>query len=108
MDIEGITKYIREKLYANYTVIVCLKDYQLHSFRSKISLPIMDTTMDEIYPNKLNLVNFSLDSGFQYKNYIFLTGKLQETFKSISYFSFLIKAGYPSFPFSHFLNCDTS
>lgn len=74
-DIEGITKYIREKLYANYTVIVCLKDYQLHSFRSKISLPIMDTTMDEIYPNKLNLVNFSLDSGFQYKNYIFLTGR---------------------------------
>ena len=74
-DIEGITKYIREKLYANYTVIVCLKDYQLHSFRSKISLPTMDTTMDEIYPNKLNLVNFSLDSGFQYKNYIFLTGR---------------------------------
>ena len=60
-DIEGITKYIRERLYANYTVIVCLKDYQLHSFRSKISLPIMDTTMDEIYSNKLNLVNFSLD-----------------------------------------------
>ena len=74
-DIEGITKYIREKLYANYTVVVCLKDYQLHSFRSKISLPIMDTTMDEIYTNKLNLVNFSLDSGFQYKNYIFLTGR---------------------------------
>ena len=79
-DIEGIIKYIREKLYANYTVIVCLKDYQLHSFRSKISLPIMDTTMDEIYPNKLNLVNFSLDSGFQYKNYIFLTGR--ELFKN--------------------------
>ena len=74
-DIEGITKYIREKLYANYTVIVCLKDYQLHSFRSKINLPIMDTTMDEIYLNKLNLVSFSLDSGFQYKNYIFLTGR---------------------------------
>ena len=79
-DIEGITKYIREKLYANYTVIVCLKDYQLHSFRSKISLPIMDTTMEEIYPNKLNLVSFGLDSGFQYKNYIFLTGR--ELFKN--------------------------
>ena len=79
-DIEGITKYIREKLYANYTVIVCLKDYQLHSFRSKISLPVMDTTMDEIYPNKLNLVSFGLDSGFQYKNYIFLTGR--ELFKN--------------------------
>ena len=79
-DIEGITKYIREKLYANYTVIVCLKDYQLHSFRSKISLPVMDTTMDEIYPNKLNLVLFGLDSGFQYKNYIFLTGR--ELFKN--------------------------
>lgn len=79
-DIEGITKYIREKLYANYTVIVCLKDYQLHSFRSKISLPIMDTTMYEIYPNKLNLVSFGLDSGFQYKNYIFLTGR--ELFKN--------------------------
>ena len=79
-DIEGITKYIREKLYSNFTVIVCLKDYQLHSFRSKISLPIMDTTMDEIYPNKLNLVSFSLDSGFQYKNYIFLSGR--ELFKN--------------------------
>ena len=79
-DIEGITKYIREKLYANYTVIVCLKDYQLHSFRSKISLPIMDTTMDEVYPNKLNLVSFGLESGFQYKNYIFLTGR--ELFKN--------------------------
>ena len=79
-DIDSITKFIREKLYNNYTVIVCLKDYQLHSFRSKISIPLVDTTIEQIYINKLNLVSFNLSSGFSYKNYIFLTSK--ELFKS--------------------------
>ena len=79
-NIEAITKFIREKLYNNYTVVVCLKDYQAISFQKKINLPCVVTTFDEVYDNKLNLVSFEMMEGFSYKNYIFLTAK--ELFKS--------------------------
>ena len=79
-NIEAITKFIREKLYSNYTVVVCLKDYQAISFQKKINLPCVVTTFDEVYDNKLNLVSFEMMEGFSYKNYIFLTAK--ELFKS--------------------------
>ena len=79
-NIEAITKFIREKLYSNYTVVVCLKDYQAISFQKKINLPCVVTTFDEVYDNKLNLVSFEMMEGFSYRNYIFLTAK--ELFKS--------------------------
>ncbi len=79
-DIDSIVKYIREMLYKNYTVIVCLKSYQLNSFRRKINLPLVDSSLDNIYEKQLNLVEFEMSKGFVYKNIVFLTAR--ELFKS--------------------------
>ena len=74
-NIEVIQKYLRENLDFGYTIIICLKDYQIKSFVKHLNVPYLLTDIDNIYSEKINIVNYEINHGFIYKNYIYLSAR---------------------------------
>lgn len=74
-NIEVIQKYLRENLDFGYTIIICLKEYQIKSFIKYLNVPYLLTNIDNIYNGKVNIVNYEINCGFIYKNYIYLSAK---------------------------------
>ena len=72
-NIEIINKYIDENIYMNKTIIIALKDYQIKSFTKFINHNYIITDYKNILDNQVNIINFPMNKGFIYKNYIILT-----------------------------------
>ena len=47
--------------------------YQQKNLINKIKLPSISTTLENIISAKINYISLDMESGFIYKNYIFLT-----------------------------------
>ena len=74
-NIDLIKEYINSNLKKGKTVVICLKDYQIKSFLKFIDIDYVKSTLDNLTPVKLNIINLPLSSGFIYSDYIFLTEK---------------------------------
>ena len=74
-DLDAIKKFILTNLNNNKTVIICLKKYQLDSLCKHLNLSTVYTDFTNITLNAVNLVNFDMNEGFIFNNYIFLTAK---------------------------------
>ena len=72
-NIEAIEKYLKDELSNEKTIIISLKEYQQKSLINKIKLPSVTTTLENIVPTHINYISLDMESGFVYKNYIFLT-----------------------------------
>lgn len=72
-NIDSIQKYLRDNLELGYTIVICLKDYQIKSFTKHLILPYVLTDIDNIFDGKINIVNYEMNNGFAHKNYIYLT-----------------------------------
>ena len=72
-DIESIKKYLQEKLSLGRTIIIFLKKHQIKSFISYIDLPNIITDENNIFKDRINIINKELLEGFEYNNYIVLT-----------------------------------
>ncbi len=70
---EAVEKFISKKLSQQKTVIICLRDYQLRTIQKHLHFKVIETTLDNIYENQINLVNFEMTKGFEYHNYVFIT-----------------------------------
>jgi len=81
-DVENaslINDYIRKCLNENKTVIICLKEYQIKNIIKILNMNFVETTIDNIFLNKVNIVNFDMTEGFIYSDYVFLSQR--EIFK---------------------------
>lgn len=74
-----INDYIRKCLNENKTVIICLKEYQIKNIIKILNMKFVETTIDNIFLNKVNIVNFDMTEGFIYSDYVFLSQR--EIFK---------------------------
>lgn len=74
-NIELIKKYLKENLELGYTIIICLKSYQINSFVKHLNIPYVLTTDDDIYNGKINIINSEINHGFIYDKYIYLSAK---------------------------------
>ena len=74
-NIEVIHKYLKESLDFGYTIIICLKDYQIKSFIKHLTVPYVLTDKDNIILERVNIINYEINHGFVYKNYIYLSSK---------------------------------
>jgi len=74
-NIEVIQKYLKENLDLGYTIIVCLKEYQIKNFIKHINLPYLLTDIDNVYDEKLNIINYEINHGFIYKKNIYLSAR---------------------------------
>lgn len=70
-NMEMIEGYFQKN--KNKTIIICLKKNQINAFSRNIENPYIITNINEIKKNVINLVEFELQNGFEYEDYIFLT-----------------------------------
>ena len=78
-DISLINNFIRNNIDNKKTIIICLKKYQIKSIIKHLNMKIVETNLDSIQLNKVNIVEKDLNNGFIYKDFIFLTAN--ELFK---------------------------
>ncbi len=79
-DISNINDFIRKKISDNYTVLICLKKYQLRKILSFLNMKVVESSLDSININQVNMIDAELNQGFIYNNLIVLTAN--ELFKN--------------------------
>ena len=72
-NIEAIDAFFANK--DKKTIIVCLKEYQIKSLTKNIKSHYLITNINEIIEGQVNIVNFELEEGFVFGNYIIISAK---------------------------------
>ena len=78
-DSDRINEYVRKRIEDKYTVLICLKKYQLRKILSILNMKVFDTDLDNIYMNSVNMIEAEFNQGFIYDNLVVLTAN--ELFK---------------------------
>ncbi len=71
---EKINEFIRDKISNDYTVLICLKKYQLRKILNILNMKIVESSLDNIILNQVNLVDSEISQGFIYNKIVILTG----------------------------------
>lgn len=74
-DIEAIHQYLRKAIESHKTVVICLSSIQIEHLIPKLTLPYLLVEEDHIVLNQINLVDKTLNEGFIYEDYIFISQK---------------------------------
>ncbi|MBE6157716.1 MAG: transcription-repair coupling factor [Firmicutes bacterium] len=72
-DSEKINAFIRKCISNDKTVVICLNKYQIRNIIKVLNMKICETTIDNIYENCVNIVEYKINSGFIYDKYVFLS-----------------------------------
>ena len=78
-NITRIESFLREAISNNKTVVMCLKKHQINAITKHLNVPYVLTNEQKVKENKINIIEKSLDKGYMYDKYIFITEK--ELFK---------------------------
>ncbi len=78
-NIDLINLFISNSIKNSKTVVIALKERALNNFKKKIQFNYVEKSIDDIKEGSINLVNFDMNEGFSYQNYVFITQK--ELFK---------------------------
>lgn len=78
-DADRINEYIRKRIEDKYTVLICLKKYQLRKILSILNMKVVESTIDSISSNSVNMIEAEFNQGFIYDNLVVLTSN--ELFK---------------------------
>ena len=79
-NVDSINDYINNSIRKNKTIILCVNKYQYRSLYKFLNMKVYETDINNIHDGGVNLITFSLNKGFIYKNYVFITSN--ELFKS--------------------------
>lgn len=93
-DIHLIESYIQKNIREGYTICICVPKIKFKNIKQYLKTTFYETTIDQIKPNCVNLIDFQLDSGFQYAHYIFISSK--ELFKETPKNKYKTKLKYTS------------
>ncbi len=72
-NIIKINEYIKEKINNKKTVIVALTKKQLNKLSKSLDKGYIFTDEDNIFENKVNLIDKNMNEGFVYDQYVFLS-----------------------------------
>ena len=72
-DANIINNFIRKAINDGKTVVLCLKKYQIFSAMKFLNMKIVESDINSIVKNQVNIVSYPINCGFIYKNYVFLT-----------------------------------
>ena len=78
-DSERINEFIRKSIDDKYTVLICLKKYQLRKILSILNMKVVDTSLNNIILNNVNMIEAEFNQGFIYNDMVVLTSN--ELFK---------------------------
>ena len=74
-NVEKINMFIREKISDGFTVLICLKSFQLRKILTSLNMKVVESTFDSIALNQVNLVEAELNSGFECDKVVVLSTK---------------------------------
>ena len=72
-NIDAIENYLLS--HQDKTIVLTLKDYQIRSLTKNLKIPFVITKPDNIFINKINIIELELEEGFSYQNMIIITDK---------------------------------
>ena len=72
-DVDTINDYINKAIYNNKTVVICVNKYQFRSLYKFLNMKTYESSIDNIHMKGVNIVDFSLNKGFIYKDFVFIT-----------------------------------
>lgn len=93
-DIHLIDSYINKKLNNGYTICICVSKNKFKNIKKYLQSSFFETSIDAVKNNAINLIDFNLEGGFQYKDYIFISSK--ELFKENNKKKYKTKLKYTS------------
>ncbi len=70
---ESINKYINNSINSGKTVLICLKKFQIKSILKHLNMNVFETSFENIYKGKVNLIEGEYNQGFVYLDIVFLT-----------------------------------
>ena len=70
---ESINKYINNSINSGKTVLICLKKFQIKSILKHLNMNAFETSFENIYKGKVNLIEGEYSQGFVFLDYVFLT-----------------------------------
>ena len=70
---ESINKYINNSINSGKTVLICLKKFQIKSISKHLNMNAFETSFENIYKGKVNLIEGEYSQGFVFLDYVFLT-----------------------------------
>ena len=79
---EKINDFINHSIHNHKTVLICVKNYQFKNLYKFLNMKVYETDLKHIHVDGVNLVDSSINQGFIYNNFIFITGN--ELFNTVS------------------------
>ncbi|MBQ9023653.1 MAG: transcription-repair coupling factor [Bacilli bacterium] len=68
-----LNEYLEKCIFNNKKVIICLSDdHKLKNINKYVKIPTILTDFKNIYNDKINIINYDIDEGFEINNYIVL------------------------------------
>jgi len=74
-DIDAINQYLKKQVEAGKTIIICLNSMQIDRFLPKLTVSYSVVDDNSIIPFQVNVLDKSLNEGFIYGDYIFISQK---------------------------------
>ena len=72
-NIDNINDFIYDKLAHKKTVVICLNKNQIRSVIKNLKMKIYETNINNIYDNKVNIIELDINRGFIYNDFIILS-----------------------------------
>ena len=93
-DVELVDSYIKKMLLHKKTICICVSKNRFKNLKKYLSCNLYETTIDDIKERVVNLIPMSLESGYSYLDYVFISAK--ELFKETVRNKYKTKLKYTS------------
>ena len=68
-----LNEYLEKCLFKGKKVIICISDEnKIKNIKKYLNIEYVETSLDNLYHNKVNIINIDIDEGFEIKDYIVL------------------------------------
>ncbi len=72
-NIELIQTFLKDQLYLNKKIWICLKKHQIRTFIKELQVPYILTDEDHFFEGKVNIIEKSIGKGFLFGDYVVIS-----------------------------------
>lgn len=72
-NVELINSFLKDQLYLNKQVLICLKKHQIRNFVQALQVPYILTDESHFFEGKVNIIEKTIGKGFIFKNYVIIS-----------------------------------